>query len=430
MPMRLLVVLACMIGLLAVPVGAQDTGGDAPLQPIATPAAPAAAAPVAVFSSDVLAVLINGRTDLELLANQQLGTTRPELWSGSLDVSNPQLAVLLRLDLELLLSALVGQENMPADWFGAVRSTSFAIARDIRHDLELLADVVLVPNVRPPGWAGDNPLYRCSRSTQNLVQLLERGGLFTVTIAPDAPDYCRQAQLQASQFTEASLLNAPVVNLNTAAAPSSAAAPAAANGTASALEGVALAYLDRNARQRVGMVPTSVTFEPLARSLVQFSRMTLVRGLDFEVFVDYTTTSIGADMFQQLPDVNTVESVPFCNADWCEAATTAASTSSARPAGGSLVSAGTNMVIHYDGDDQNGQTRVRMQLCDRPTSTGQAICEPVTQVTLPDGSAASAVGVLDGLTQFYVPYAYTTTSVRSQSFYTADLWIDPPEARR
>ena len=87
------------------------------------------------------------------------------------------------------------------------------------------------------------------------------------------------------------------------------------------------------------------------------------------------------------------------------------------------------MVIYYDGDDQDGMTKARMELCDRPTSTGQAQCEPATEVILPDGSSAPPVDTVDGLIQFYVPVKYTHTSVRSRNFYTADLWIDPPENR-
>ena len=95
----------------------------------------------------------------------------------------------------------------------------------------------------------------------------------------------------------------------------------------------------------------------------------------------------------------------------------------------SLVNAGSNMVIYYDGEDHDGMTKVRMELCDRPTSTNEAICEPVIEVILPDGSPSPAVDTLGGLSQFYVPYSYTTTSVYSRNFFTVDLWIDPPGQR-
>jgi hypothetical protein len=433
----------CCIGLLLLtaPALAQETPDPG------APAAPEAAssAPAPAFESAVMTILINARTDLEILANQQLGSQRPDGWSGSLDVNNPQLAILIRLDLELLMARLVGLDNVPTGWFGAVPSTAYAIARDIRHDLELLTDVVLAPNVRPPGWAGGDPLMRCDRSTQNLVQLLARSGLYTPSVLPIAPNYCQQVALQVSQFTEVNLLERQSIpalapaSANPASADSAAAASAApASGSAATTrDSTGLAYLDRYATQRVGAIPPNVPFEPVARSYTQFSNMTLVRGANFEVFVDYKTTTISDDAFRRLPDVNTAGANTFCQADWCTPVQQIAgmgsggsrSTGSGGMQGKTLVNAGTNMIIYYDGEDQGGMTRVRMELCDKPTSSGQAVCEPVTEVILPDGTSAPILATINGLPQFYVPYQYTTTSARSRRYYTADLWINPPEAR-
>jgi hypothetical protein len=174
-----------------------------------------------------------------------------------------------------------------------------------------------------------------------------------------------------------------------------------------------------------------VPFTPVARSFTQFSRMTLVQGADFEVFVDYATTTITKNEFSVLPNVNSFPTNIFCGAEWCEDPREIAGIGSSgrRVSAVGLVNAGTNMVIYYDGDDQNGQTKVRMELCDRPTRSGQAICEPVIEVVRPDGSVAQSVGSLGGILQFYVPYTYSTTSVRSRNLHTADLWIDPPSER-
>jgi hypothetical protein len=46
--------------------------------------------------------------------------------------------------------------------------------------------------------------------------------------------------------------------------------------------------------------------------------MTLVRGDGFEVFVDYTATSLTPQDFESLPDVNTVQVLASCTAEWCE----------------------------------------------------------------------------------------------------------------
>lgn len=455
-------ILTMLILALAVPLAvAQVVTTEEPQAPIAVPtiaapvvvpttSAPAAvptiaAAPVQVvpppvttppIASDVLSILINVRTDLEVLANQQLGGERPVGWSGSLDVNDPQLAILIRLDLELLMARLVGLENIPAGWFGAVPSTPYAIARDIRHDLELLADVMLGANIRPPGWAGDDPIMRCDRSTQNLVGILQQNGLYTPSVLPTAPDYCRQIAVQVGQFIEVNVLggSTPLPLTPTPVAQGSTTTTFAGGGSAAALAGIGLAFLDRYATKRVGTIPLSETFQPVARSFTQFSRMTLVRGNGFEVFVDYATTNITEDQFNRLPNVNGYGAKPFCDAAWCTPVQIIAGIGSSRStdralAYKGLVSAGDNMVIHYDGEDRDGMTKVRMELCDRPTKTGQAICEPATSVILPDGTEAPSVGTINGLLQFFVPYQYTRTSVRSQNFYTADLWIDPPQNR-
>jgi hypothetical protein len=195
---------------------------------------------------------------------------------------------------------------------------------------------------------------------------------------------------------------------------------------------IGLAFLNRYATVRVGSIPSNVPFTPVARSLTIFSRMTLVQGAGFEVFVDYATTTLTRREFEALPDVNAFPSSPFCDAEWCEDPREIAGIGSSggrRVSKAGLVNAGTNMIIHYDGEDQNGQTKVRMELCDKPTRSGNAVCEPVIEVVRPDGTLAQSVGTVGGLLQFYVPYMYTLTSVRSRNLHTADLWIDPPSER-
>lgn len=270
------------------------------------------ASPRAAISDEVLPILVNARSDLEILANQQLGGERPAGWSGSLDINDPQLPLLIRLDLDLLMASLVGLESIPQGWFGAVPSTPYAIARDIRHDLELLADIVVGLSVRPPGWAGDNPIMRCDRSTQNLVSLLRKNYQFEPTVMPTTADYCHLLAVQVGQYVETNVLPGSVVAL-------AAAAQTASSGPESALANVGLAFLDRDATRLVGTIPAAETFTAVGRSLTQFSRMTLVRGAGFEVFVDYSTTTISETEFLSLPDVNTLNAQPFCDAVWCVA---------------------------------------------------------------------------------------------------------------
>jgi hypothetical protein len=312
---RILILIVALL-LLAHAAAAQVETTEEPIAGAQPPVLePTAAAPVAqpAINSDVLPVLVNARSDLEILANQQLGSERPPGWSGSLDINDPQLPILIRLDLDVLMASLVGLESIPQGWFGAVPSTPYAIARDIRHDLELLADVVVGLSVRPPGWAGDDPVMRCDRSTQNLVRLLRKSYQFEPTILPTTADYCHLLAIQVGQFVEVNVLEGSAV-----AAPAGSTGQTAGGGPESALADVGLAFLDRDATLRVGTIPTSETFSAVGRSQTQFSRMTLVRGAGFEVFVDYSTTTISEAEFLGLPDVNGLNAQPFCTAVWCD----------------------------------------------------------------------------------------------------------------
>jgi hypothetical protein len=291
--------------------GLVPTTDPALVAPTTDPALAApTAAPPAPLANDVLTILITARGDLELLANDRVGIERPVGWSGSTDINNPQLAILVRLDLEVLAGQLFTAETRPPGWFGAVPSTPFAIARDIRHDLELLADATIQPNVRPSGWVGDDPLYRCDRATQTLVALLERGGVFQLNLDPLATDYCLQAGVLASRFAEANLFNSP--------------APAGEAGSVTTISGTyivnnsfTVGFFDLDARQRAGIIPNGDSFTPVARSSNPFSNMMLVRGNGFELFVDYATTSVTTDEFEALPSMDTVTPNPVCTAEWC-----------------------------------------------------------------------------------------------------------------
>lgn len=265
---------------------------------------------------NALLLLIDERADLELLANNALGGGRPAGWSGSLDTNNPQLALLIRLDLETLATATVGETVRPTDWFGAVSSTSYAIARDIRHDLELLADELLGFNQRPDGWKGADPLLRCDRATQALANLLSRGGVFQVNIDRNAPDYCRQVEKVASVFSEVNLLSNPI-GQPVFSQQTQAQVQGSVAGSVKVDTEFAVAFLDRNAALKLGVIPFGTSVRPIARSYVQFSNMLLVEGADFLVFVDYTDTTLDESQFKALPDVDNAGGETFCAAEFC-----------------------------------------------------------------------------------------------------------------
>jgi len=262
--------------------------------------------------SDALPLLIDARADLELLMVTTQGVNRPVGWNGSLDVGDPSLPILIRLDLELLAGTALGANSRPVGWFGAVPSTSFNIARDIRHDLELLADELLGFNERPEGWTGSDPLFRCSRSTQALVNMLDRGGVFTLNIDTNSPDFCFEAEVQASQFSEVNLLanvgNEPIFAQS---------AEVLVPGAITIETNFAVSFLDRGGRLSVGVVPIGTAVRPVARSYSQFSRMVVVEGNDFLVFLDYRDTSMTQEQFRELGDIDSIALDPYCLAEWC-----------------------------------------------------------------------------------------------------------------
>lgn len=286
------------------------TGDILPLESVTvTPIPPTIAAPASPIEPEALAILTASRNDLDILVTQNMGADRPVGWTGSGDVMNIQLPILIRLDLELLAGQLLGPDQRPVGWFGAVPSTAFAIARDIRHDLELLADQVNPSNIRPPGWVGADPVMRCDRSVQTLVFVLERTSGYKLGVDPLGQDFCRLAELQATAYAEANLLP------NQRAANNGATASGGANQIVSPY---AVAFLDRFGRRPTGSIPVGEPITPVARSYTQFSKMMLVRGNGFLVFIDYSASSISENQFAALPDVNGVSSQLSCTAEWCK----------------------------------------------------------------------------------------------------------------
>ncbi|GAB5491767.1 MAG: hypothetical protein Phog2KO_19820 [Phototrophicaceae bacterium] len=272
--------------------------------PIATPAAAA----TLVFQPEVQNILIQARLDLELTAQQAIGAERPIGWSGSLDIDNPDLPLLTRLDLELLAAQVYGIDDRPDDWFGAVSSTQEAISRDIRHDLEIIADDIFGAS-RPAEWAGGNPLYSCDRSTQALVSILDENGLYTLTANPLSPDYCMQVAIEISRFVEVNLLNTDVrINQEGVSIP-----PEVTIETT-----IAVSFYNTSASQRAGVIPVGTGITPIGRSYLGFSNMTLIQGENFLLFVEWQNTSLTQAEWRSLPNVTDLEFQTNCSTLWCQ----------------------------------------------------------------------------------------------------------------
>ena len=268
---------------------------------------------VGAFDGDVATILLNARTDINTLADA-IANTRPEGYAGTINIDDAQTPLVLRFDLELLAETEYGDGNRPRNWFGAVPGTPFTIARDIRHDLELLANAVYgSQTTRPNNWNLTDPLYRCNRSTQALVNLLVRNDLFTVSVPANSPTYCADVETAVARFTEINLLNTETLTLN---------AGQGGGGIAGDIRvdtEIAVAFFDTRATRRAGVVPFDTPLEPIARSTRDFSRMVLFDGGSFTLFLDYRNTTLSQDAFRNLPGVDTLESVETqCSAFWCE----------------------------------------------------------------------------------------------------------------
>ena len=275
--------------------------------------APAAQPPTestALFG-DYLGELINLRNDLELLATAVKGTVRPEGWNGNLDVTSPQLPLLIRVDMELLLADILGFD-VPANWAGVVLGDAQYQVRDLRHDLELLADALMGgKGVRPEGWGGSpNPIWACSRATQTLVRLLAQGDFFNAVADPASPDYCAILDLQVVGFVEQNLFT-----IQTEETYFTAAVKTTLPGSVIINSNFAVGFFDIIASQRAAVVPTGSAVTPLGRSSVQFSRMILIEGEGFLLFVEYPSTSLTQEEFEALAVAPAVQT--FCTAKWC-----------------------------------------------------------------------------------------------------------------
>lgn len=370
--------------------------------------------------NDALIVLVNARTDLELLAENQLQAQRPVGWSGSLDVTDPQLPVHIWLDLELLTARLLDISERPIGWFGPAPGSYYAIARDIRHDLELLADEALSPGERPIGWVGGTPLMRCDRAVQSLAETLAANVSFIPNVDPTAPGYCDQ---MGEALREYATNNPGALNTGPASQQSGGTTPANPNVIHPNPD--AYGFLDRYATQRIGIIPATETFVPLARSFTQFSRMTLVRGSGFEVFVDWKTTSMTEEQFRTLPNVNNFDANPMCEAPWCtftRILPVELQARNRRNDGLRAVSGGTHMRIYYDADTDSGAL-VRMEVCERRTSANNPGCATATSVILPDGAALPSTGNLGAMPQFLMPYGFSNIRVQSACCYTTEVYI-------
>lgn len=142
--------------------------------------------PTSLFEAFVLEI----RQDIEALADEQFGVdSRPANWTGNFDLQSESAVPDLWFDNEQLADAVFGAAVRPDEWFGITSNNAELIARNVRHDVELIADD-LFGSIRPEEWNSAPARFRCNRTQQNVLRLLD----LEFNSRPETPefvaDYC------------------------------------------------------------------------------------------------------------------------------------------------------------------------------------------------------------------------------------------------
>jgi len=378
----------------------------------------------------------------------------PEGWTGGNDAES------IRQDLETLrlATAQVGTPIDAVNWFGTTIGAEWVVARAARHDLEVLADARLGFGQRPAGWTysiGAEPI-RCPRSVQNLVALLQQDAGFVSSANPADPGFCQALTLQASGFAENTQVNpgtgggGVVETMAVSAENATGAVVVGQPGSVSGQATTPYAYLDHSARLRIGQIPRGTPFTALARSSAPDSRMMLVQGEGFTVWIAWPWTTLTEQQYLSLPFAEDVEDqLPqlLCFAAFCSAIV-----HNGDPLGGpidmegALLSGGagysgvptpgsnlqyldyshTRLLFNLDNVDE-GWAELRMELCTNPSDFNT--CEPVVRL-YENGQVVPPVRVENGYPVWRLTYfLHETARLESQHFYVNQLWVTHPYDR-
>jgi hypothetical protein len=168
--------------------------------------------------NDVAALITNIRTDQEVLADLVFGGgTRPDTWARNNDATSSSIVADAWYNNEQIADEIFGVATRPDEWAGATSNNAFLVIRNVRHDLELAADQLLGADQRPPAWTGAAKVFRCTRTLQNTLYVLETNFNVVSTTLESVFDYCGavEAELQSQLVSRA--LNAETVTPDWAA---------------------------------------------------------------------------------------------------------------------------------------------------------------------------------------------------------------------
>jgi hypothetical protein len=371
------------------------------------------------------------RGDLERLADENLGlNTRPNGWIGNINVESLTLVGDIFLDQETLANELLGLNIRPENWIGVVSNNSFISWRNLRHDLEILADESLGLDIRPRGWQRASQLERCEPDIQDLVIVTEQLE-FTIEGLPEE-NFCAQVAAAANTVAE----NPPLEEFEIVEGDNRFLAEAENS----------FAYLDVGASLYMGAMPYGTEFRAWYRNFGESSMM-FVSGDDFAVFTDRRWTTLPQDRYDNLPTLEGIAPLTFCDAFWCNgpgptptptgsgplALLLAEATAPAPPdiaeIGEKIEVSWNNIRVTYLADSSETRTaQVALEICGEPA---QIDCEPVLRIY--DNAAGAPKPVLsqfNGLNVFEFTYGYTANLLVEGATRTSpDLWISDPSIR-
>lgn len=148
------------------------------------------------------------RADIETLASAAFGEgVRPETWTGNADPTTANYLADLFYDNEQLADQVFGAGQRPEDWFGASSPQPVLIFRNIRHDLELAASRFFGGSARPDVWIGGAATYRCDRTLQDVLLLLERDYNVKPTTTTQVVGYCEVVKAEVEDRIFGDVLN-------------------------------------------------------------------------------------------------------------------------------------------------------------------------------------------------------------------------------
>ncbi len=372
------------------------------------------------------------RGDLERLADENLGLNiRPAAWIGNKERNSATLIGDNFLDLETLANELLGNNVRPDGWIGVVTNSPAVSYRNLRHDLELLADESLGDSIRPRGWQGVNPLERCDPLVQSLAILVQRYD-FSIEDTPQ-DNFCETIEQTANFLAE----NPPIDEI----------VAEDVNDRRLALAESAFTYLDLSATQYMGIMPPGTRFRAWYRNFGE-STMMFVSGDDFAVYIDQRWTTLPIDVFDNLPTLEGVAPLTFCDAGWCNGpaptptptgsgplALLLAETTPQAPPSQEEVEQKTqvswnNIRVTYLADNPSTRTaQVALEIC---SDTAQTVCEPVLRIfDNAAGAPKPSIGQSpSGLPIYEFAYGYTANLlIEGATLTSPDVWISDPTIR-